>query len=116
MDKEELKKRTKDFALQVIEVVNKLPRSTVGKVIAYQLTKSATSTAANYRAACRARSRAEYLAKLQIVLEEADESLFWLETITESHQLPAEQVEPLRKEADELTAIFNSTLYKLRKN
>lgn len=106
MDADELKGRTKDFALRVIKLVPALPKTDTGQVIGKQLLRSATSVAANYRAACRGRSTAEFSAKLQIVIEEADESLFWLELIVESGLLPRERLSDLLKEADELTAIF----------
>ena len=114
MDKDALKERTMVFALNVLEVIDDMPRSQKGKVISYQLTRSATSVGANYRAACRARSKAEYIAKLQIVLEEADESHFWLQLILRSKLLATEKAHELCDEANQLTAIFNSTLFRLR--
>jgi four helix bundle protein len=81
-----------------------------GRTVAGQLLRAATSVAANYRAACRGRSRAEFIAKLGIVLEESDESLLWLELIVESDLLPRTRVERLLKEANELTAIFTTAL------
>jgi four helix bundle protein len=83
-----------------------LPSKVSGRCLANQLVRSGTSVAANYRAACRARSKAEFLSKLQIVIEEADETAFWLELVIESGSLPQSQVEPLRQEADEITAIM----------
>ena len=106
MDKNELKLRTKKFALSVSDLVNALPGNMAGRIIASQLFRSSTSVAANYRAVCRGRSKAEFQSKLHIVLEEADESEFWLEFIIDSNLLPREKVEPLLKEAGELTAIF----------
>ena len=106
MDKEDLKRRTKQFALRVIRLIEALPRTRTAQVIGNQLLRSATSVAANYRAACRARSQADFVHKLGIVEEEADESLFWLEMIVETELMPAARVEDLIKEADELTAIF----------
>lgn len=110
MDKEELKKRTKEFALRVIQLVEALPRTQTSRVIGNQLLRSATSVAANYRAACRARSPADYVHKLVhklgIVEEEADESLFWLEMIVETELMPPNRMQELLQEADELTAIF----------
>jgi len=106
MDKEDLKRRTKQFALRVIRLVEALPRTRTAQVIGNQLLRSATSVAANYRAACRARSQADFVHKLGIVEEEADESLFWLEMVVETELMPAARVEDLIKEADELTAIF----------
>ncbi|MGI8601609.1 MAG: four helix bundle protein [Verrucomicrobiales bacterium] len=106
MNKEELKKRTKAFALRVISLVDHLPITSKGRVLGDQLLRSGTSVGANYRAACRARSTAEFVAKLGNVLEEADESGFWLELIVEGGLLPAKRVEALLAEANELTAIF----------
>lgn len=105
-----LKKRTKQFALRVIKLFRSLPRRAEAEVIGKQLLRSATSVGANYRAACRARSRADFIAKLGIVLEEMDESAFWLELIVESGLVPARRMEPLQQEANELTAIFVSSL------
>ena len=106
VDKEELKGRTKQFALRVIRLAEALPRTQSGRVIGNQLLRSATSVAANYRAVCRARSQADFVHKLGIVEEEADESLFWLELVVEANLIPACRVEDLIQEADELTAIF----------
>lgn len=106
MDESELKERTKKFALRVIRVVDGLPKTVSGRTVASQLVRSGTSVAANYRAACRGRSKAEFVAKMGIVAEEADECVFWLELIRDGSMLHRDLVEPLRKEADELTAIF----------
>lgn len=116
MDAEVLKKRTKDFALRVLRLCQALPKNYMGETIGKQLLRSATSVAANYRAACRARSQAEFAAKLSIVIEEADESLFWLELIGESSLLPVERLTELLKEADELTAIFVASRKTVTKN
>jgi four helix bundle protein len=102
----ELKARTKEFALRVIRLVDVLPNTVKGRAIANQIMRSATSVAANYRAACRARSRAEFIAKIGVVEEEADETAFWLELIIDSSIRTAKQIEPLRKEANELVAIM----------
>jgi len=83
MRTEELKLRTKQFALRVIKLVEALPKNKIGDVLGKQILRSATSVAANYRAACRARSKADFISKIAIV-EEADESFFWLELIAES--------------------------------
>jgi four helix bundle protein len=109
VNREELKKRTKEFALGVIRVVEALPPTIAGKNIGNQIMRSGTSVAANYRAACRARSRAEFAAKLGTVVEEADETAFWLEIIDEAGILPKERIELLLKEANELSAIFVSS-------
>ena len=106
MEKAELKLRTKAFGLRVLKLVRNLPRDVPGKVVANQLTRSALSVGANYRSACRGRSRAEFLSKLGVVLEEADESAHWLEIIVEDGMLPVQKVAALLQEANELTAIF----------
>jgi four helix bundle protein len=109
MRTEELKLRTKQFALRVIKLVEPLPKNKIGDVLGKQILRSATSVAANYRAACRARSKADFISKIAIVEEEADESLFWLELIAESGLMNTERLKDLTKEADELTAIFTAT-------
>ncbi|HXF85119.1 MAG TPA: four helix bundle protein [Anaerolineales bacterium] len=116
MDADALKSRTKAFALRTIRLCEALPKNYIGDVIGKQVLRSATSVGANYRAACRARSQAEFSAKLQIVIEEADESAFWLELIEESGLLPPERLLGLRKEADELTAIFVSSRKTVTRN
>jgi four helix bundle protein len=102
----ELKARTKEFALRVIRLVDALPNTVKGRAIANQIMRSATSVAANYRAACRARSRAEFIAKIGVVEEEADETAFWLELIVDSPIRTEKQIGPLQKEANELVAIM----------
>jgi four helix bundle protein len=109
MNAEELKKRTKQFALRVLKLVAALPNNVQGRVLGDQLVRAGTSVAANYRAACRGRSRAEFVAQLGIVVEEADESAFWLELIIESSLLRAKLVQPLLDEANELTRIMVSS-------
>jgi four helix bundle protein len=106
MNADELRIRTKDFALRVIKLLSELPKTVEGRAIANQIVRSGTSVAANYRATCRARSRTEFVAKMGIVLEEADETLLWLELIVAAKPLPQQRVEPLLKEADELVAIM----------
>ena len=101
----DLKARTKQFALRMMKMVDALPRTIQGRAIAKQIIRSATSVAANYRAACRARSRAEFIAKIGIV-EEADESCFWLELIIDSDLLNEDRIRPLLSEAGELVAIM----------
>lgn len=102
----ELKLRTKKFALRVMKLVEALPAGVAGRAIGMQLIRSATSVGANYRAACRGRSKAEFIAKLQIVVEEADECCYWLELIVEGCLLPEHKVAPLLDEANQLTAIM----------
>jgi four helix bundle protein len=109
MDAEELKKRTKQFALRTLKLVGALPNNVQGRAVGGQLVRAGTSVAANYRAACRGRSRSEFVAKLGIVEEEADESAFWLELIIEGSLLKASLVEPLLNEANELTRIMVSS-------
>jgi four helix bundle protein len=106
MDKAELQARTKQFALRVIKLTAALPKTTAGEVLGRQVLRSATSVAANYRSACRGRSKAEFIAKLGIALEECDETQLWLELIAESGLLPPRRVADLSQEAGELTAIF----------
>jgi|SRR3989304_6422401 len=108
MDSKQLKARTKAFSLSIIFLLSKLPKTDAGKVISYQLIKSSTSVGANYRVACRAKSKADFIYKINIVEEEADESLYWLEILNEAKLLKSEILEPLVKEADELTAIFTA--------
>ena len=109
MKEEDLKSRTKLFALRVIKLVNALPKNSIAKVIGNQLLRAGTSLAANYRAACRARSKAEFISKLGIVIEEADESTFWLELIIETGLMKQKLIDSLLTEANELTAIMVSS-------
>ncbi len=109
MTPEALKTRTKAFALDVIALVAVLPRTQVAQVIGRQRLSAGTSVGANYRAACRAQSHPTFLAKLAIVEEEADETLYWLEFLAESGVLKAERLHDLLKEADELLAIFTAS-------
>ena len=115
MTPKELKDRTKRFAVDVIRLCRELPPTLDGRRLGQQLLDAATSVAANYRAACRARSRAEFIAKIGIVLEEADESLFWLELMTETQLVTVPRAEKLLREADELTAIFVTSLKTARR-
>ena len=115
MTKEELKLRTKSFAIDSILFVNSLPKSKANDVMTYQLIKSATSVGANYRAACRGRSTAEFMSKLNIVLEEADETCYWYELIEKLNSgNQEEERKRLFNEANELTAIFAATLKTLK--
>ena len=106
MTKEELKNRTKKFALRIIKLIEALPRTTSSKAIGNQLIRIGTSVGANYRAACRARSTKEFAAKLGLVIEEADESAFWMELIIEGKIMKNTLVQPLLDEASKLIAIF----------
>ena len=109
MNADELKIRTKDFALRVIKLVSALPRTVDGRAIANRIVRSGTSVAANYRSACRARSRSEFVAKIGVALEETDETLLWLELISTAKLLPASRVTALLAEANGLVAIFVSS-------
>ena len=106
MTPEDLKERTQQFALRILKVVDALPKTTVGFVIGRQLAKAATSVAANYRSACRARSAADFTSKITVVEEETDECAFWMELIVKSRMLPEKKLHDLLGEADELTRIF----------
>jgi four helix bundle protein len=105
-----MKDRTKRFALLVIHLCRKVPPSQEGGIIVRQLLRSVTSVAANYRAVCRARSRADFISKLGVVLEEADESLFWLELLVEAEIASSDAVRLAIKEANELVSIFVTSL------
>ncbi len=116
MTSDELKKRTKKFALDVIDISALLPKDRVGDILARQLVRAATSVGANYRAACRARSKADFISKIKIVEEESDESMYWLELILEKKLLPERECKLLLSEADELTAIFSATAIQAKRN
>jgi four helix bundle protein len=109
MTERELLQRTKQFALRIFKLVGALPQTIQGRAVAAQLIRSGTSVAANYRAACRARSKSEFVAKLGLVEEEADESAFWLELIIETKLLDAAKVKRLLTEAGEIVAIMASS-------
>lgn len=109
MDESELRDRTKTFALRVIRLVEALPKHATGRVLGNQLLRSGTSVGANYRTACRARSKADFVSKIGIVEEEADESVYWMDLVMESGLMNHQQVEPLRNEAEELRKIFTSS-------
>jgi four helix bundle protein len=106
---EELKARTKQFAIRVLKLVAALPNSLIGRTVGGQLARSGTSVGSNYRAACRGRSKPEFIAKLGVVEEEADESAFWMEMIIEVGLLEKRVVEPLLNEANELAKIMASS-------
>ncbi|NQT87622.1 four helix bundle protein [bacterium] len=106
MDTQELKQRTFRFALRIIRLVQALPSNGITRPLGHQLVRSGTSVGANYRSACKSRSRAEFIARLGVAEEEADESAYWLELLIDSKQLQAAHVQPLLQEATELTAIL----------
>jgi four helix bundle protein len=114
MTEAEFKQRTKTLALQVIRFVDELPRSRSADVLTGQLLRSATSVAANYRSACRAKSVADMIAKLSIVEEEADESGLWMELLVESGKTRAEHLAKLRREAEEILAMTVASIKTLR--
>ena len=109
MNEEDLKRRTKLFGLRIIKLVAALPKTLVGRTIGGQLIRAGTSVGANYRAACRSRSKAEFIARLGVVEEEADESGYWMELIVDSGLMKLELLQPLLAEANELVAIMVSS-------
>lgn len=109
MTEQELLERTKQFALRIFKLVGALPQTIQGRAVASQLIRSGTSVAANYRAACRARSKPEFVAKLGVVEEEADETAFWLELIIETGLLNPRKLAPLLAEAGEIVAMMASS-------
>ncbi|MEZ2338710.1 four helix bundle protein [Mucilaginibacter sp. RCC_168] len=108
MDKAELKRRTQRFAIDVIKFIESLPRKHSLDVLSNQLIRCATSIGANYRSACRGKSTADFINKIIIVEEEADESIYWLELMEESELVNSADITILKKEANELTAIFTA--------
>ena len=112
----DLKRRTKAFALRILKLVDALPKTTAGRALASQIVRSGTSVAANYRAACRARSTADFIAKMGIVEEEADETLFWLELLEESELVTATKLTAIKQEANELIAITIASIKTARRN
>ncbi|GAB3746792.1 four helix bundle protein [Spirosoma pomorum] len=109
---EEFKRRTKEFVLRSIRLFQALPKTEEARIIGKQFLRAASSTGANYRAACRARSRAEFYAKISITIEEADEALFWMEVLSESSIIPLKRLEGLMMESNEIVKV----LAKARKN
>jgi four helix bundle protein len=110
LDEAELKARTKRFALDVIGAVETLPSGATARTIGNQLLRAGMSVGANYRAACRGKSKPDFISKLGIALEEADECLYWMELLGEAKILPVEKLEGLRREANELVAIFHASI------
>jgi four helix bundle protein len=113
---EALKLRTKQFAIRIVSVVRSLPRTREGDVIGKQLLRCGTAVAANYRAVCRARSKAEFISKISIVVEEADETVLWLELLEETSVVPKGKLSLLLKEANELLAICAASLSTAKSN
>jgi len=110
MDEQELRKRTKRFALDVVSFTESLPRKRVTDVIGKQLLRCGTSVGANYRAACRAKSKADFIAKMGIVQEEADEALYWMELLHETAVGDAQTLKTLGREANELVSIATASI------
>jgi four helix bundle protein len=106
----ELRRRTKSFAIRIVNLFRSLPRSPDAQTLGKQLLRSGTSVGANYRAVCRARSQAEFIARMGIVVEEADESVFWLELLGETGVISPTRTQDLLKEANELVRIFGASL------
>jgi four helix bundle protein len=113
--KEDLKERTKKFALRVIRLFGSLPKSSEAQVLGKQLLRSGTSVGANYREAYRARSKSEFIAKCGDSLRELEESAYWLELLVEGRMVPSDKLQHLRGEFDELTAIFVTIVKQTRK-
>jgi four helix bundle protein len=113
---EALRLRTKQFAIRIVGVVRSLPRTREGDVIGKQLLRCGTAVAANYRAVCRSRSKAEFISKISIVVEEADETVFWLELLADTAVVPVEKLALLLKEANELLAICAASLRTAKDN
>ena len=110
MNPSDFKRRTKAFALRMIRLVEALPPSSAGRVIGGQLLRCGTSVGANYRSACRGRSRADFIAKMKIVEEECDEALYWMELLVESDLVKAALLADLTKEADEILAMVVASI------
>jgi len=106
----ELQNRSKKFAISVIKFYKRLPKTDEGRILGKQLLRSSTSVAANYRSVCRSRSRAEFIAKMGIVVEEADESLLWFEIMTDAEIVTVDAVNDMMNESKELLHIFSSSL------
>jgi four helix bundle protein len=112
--KEQFKKRTKHIGLEVIKLIDELPNKTSAWAISKQIVRSSTSVGANYRAACRAKSTADFIYKLKIVEEEADETHYWLEILEESGLLNSDRIRTLKKEVDEVTSMIVASIKTLR--
>ena len=111
---EQLRERTKSFAIRIVRLFRSLPNTREAQVIGNQVLRSGTSIGANYRAVCRARSRAEFISKLGVVVEEADETIFWLELLADTAVVPTDKLKDLITETYELTAIFTAARHTSR--
>jgi four helix bundle protein len=107
-ESQQLRDRTKKFSIRIVRLFQALPKSTEAQVMGKQLLRCGTSVAANYRAVCRARSKAEFIARIGVVAEEADESVLWLELLEETRILTSTQLQEISNEARELAAIFSA--------
>jgi four helix bundle protein len=116
MNKEEMKQRTKRFALNIIQLVGALPQGQIANVLGRQLLRSGTSVGSNYQAACRAKSTADFIAKMGVVEEETDETIYWMELLVETGIVQSDTVGTLMKEANELLAITVSSIKTARRN
>lgn len=115
MGPEELRDRTKKFAIRIVKLYRSLPHTADSQVVGKQLLRCGTSVAANYRAACRGRSRAEWIAKIGLVVEEADETVFWLEMLSDCQIVASQRCEDILREARELSAIFTASRHTARR-
>ena len=113
---EQLKARTKQFAIRIVRLFRTLPKTDEARVIGKQVLRSGTSVAANYRAVCRARSQAEFIAKIGVVVEEIDETVFWIELLADTEIIRSERIAELLTEANELLAIFAASLRTAKTN
>ena len=116
MEKKDLKERTKQFALKIIKIVEMLPRGRTADILGRQLMSAGTSVGANYRAACRAKSTADFISKMGIVEEEADETVYWMELLIESGLIRKDELIHLLGEADEILAITVSSIKTARES
>jgi len=111
-----LQQRTKTFAIRIIKAFTRSPKDEACRIIGRQFLRAGTSVAANYRASCRARSRADFISKASVVAEEADETLFWLELLVESQLIAKQVIQPLMSECEELLKIFSASLASAKRN
>jgi four helix bundle protein len=109
-----LRERTRQFAIRIVKMFRSLPRTEEARVLGRQVLRSGTSVAANYRAVCRSRSRADFISKLAVVTEEIDETVFWLELLVDTGIVPKAKMEKLLVEANELVRIFGSSVHTAR--
>jgi len=116
MDSPDLKDRTKAFSIRIIQLIKALPNDLASRTIANQIIRCGTSVGANYRAACIAKSRADFINKIKICAEESDETAFWLELLHESSIIPQSKLANLEREANELTSIFLKSIQTAKKN